>query len=261
MTQRDPALEPFAALIGTWTTEATHPEFDGAVPGNVTYSWLEGERYVVQRSRNEHELFPDAVCVIGPPEDGDRLAMEYFDSRGVRRTYGIALEDGVLRTWRDAPGFAQRFEATLGPDGFEGLWQLARTPGDWRDDLRVTYRRAGGRLSPDLMLFAGVPVRDFAAARAWYERLLGEVTFMPHGREAVWDLAAGRSVYIVEDADRAGRAVLTVFLDDLDAALADVASRGLEPERRETYANGVRKATFVDPDGNEVGFGGMPVAG
>jgi hypothetical protein len=39
--------------------------------------------------------------------------MEYFDSRGVRRTYGIALEDGVLRMWRDDPDFAQRFAATI----------------------------------------------------------------------------------------------------------------------------------------------------
>ena len=46
-----------------------------------------------------------------------------------------------LRVWRDAPGFAQRFSATLGRDSFEGLWQLARTPGDWQDDLRVSYRR------------------------------------------------------------------------------------------------------------------------
>jgi hypothetical protein len=27
---------------------------------------------------------------------------------------------------------------------------------------------------------------------------------------------------------------------------------------REAYANGVRKATFRDPDGNEIGFGGAP---
>jgi hypothetical protein len=25
-----------------------------------------------------------------------------------------------------------------------------------------------------------------------------------------------------------------------------------------TYANGVRKATYRDPDGNEIGFGGAP---
>jgi hypothetical protein len=30
----------------------------------------------------------------------------------------------------------------------------------------------------------------------------------------------------------------------------------MEPDVLETYANGVRKATFRDPDGNEIGFGG-----
>jgi hypothetical protein len=33
---------------------------------------------------------------------------------------------------------------------------------------------------------------------------------------------------------------------------------GPEPAERETYANGVRKASFRDPDGNEIGFGGAP---
>ena len=142
MTDRDPALEPFAALIGTWATEATHVRMpDVVVPGSVAFEWLEGGRFLVQRSRNDHELFPDAISVIGPPEAGDGLVMEYFDSRGVRRTYGAALEDGVLRFWRDAVGFDQRFAATLDQDGFEGLWQVAETPGDWRDDLKVIYRR------------------------------------------------------------------------------------------------------------------------
>ena len=87
MTDRDPALEPFDVLIGTWTTQATHPLFDGVVPGTVTWEWLEGGHFLVQRSHNEHELFPDGLCVIGAPEDGDGLLLEYFDSRGVRRTY------------------------------------------------------------------------------------------------------------------------------------------------------------------------------
>ena len=142
MTQRDPALEPFEALIGGWTTEATHPMLEGVVQGSVTFEWLEGGHFIVQRSHNDHEAFPDAICVIGAPEEGGGLVMEYFDSRGVRRTYGIALADGVLRMWRDDPDFAQRYSATIGPDGFEGQWQLARTPGDWRDDLRVRCVRA-----------------------------------------------------------------------------------------------------------------------
>jgi hypothetical protein len=142
MADRDPALEPFEALIGTWSTEATHPMIDAVVPGTVTFEWLEGGRFLIQRSHNDHELLPDAICVIGAPEVGDGLVMEYFDSRGVRRTYGVSLDDGVLRFWREARGFDQRFVATVAPDGFEGLWQLARTPGDWQDDLKVTYRRA-----------------------------------------------------------------------------------------------------------------------
>ena len=144
MTDRDPALEPFDALVGTWATEATHPLFDGVVPGRVTWEWLEGGHFLVQRSSNEHELFPDGLCVIGAPEDGEGLLMEYFDSRGVRRTYGVSLEDGVLRYWRDAPGFDQRFTAELGSDSFEGLAQLAEAPGDWKDDLKVRYRRVQG---------------------------------------------------------------------------------------------------------------------
>src|SRR4051812_42256030 len=113
MSERDPVLAPFDALIGTWSTKATHPRFDTVVPGTVTYEWLEGGHFLLQRSRNDHESFPDAIGVIGAPETGEGLVMEYFDSRGVRRTYGVSLDDRVLRIWRDADGFAQRFAATL----------------------------------------------------------------------------------------------------------------------------------------------------
>jgi catechol 2,3-dioxygenase-like lactoylglutathione lyase family enzyme len=108
-----------------------------------------------------------------------------------------------------------------------------------------------------LDLFAGIRVRDFETARSWYERLLGsEPSFFPHATEAVWTLAENRSVYVVEQPEGAGQSVVTVFLDDLDAQLAAIGARGLEPDQRETYENGVRKVTFRDPDGNEVAFGG-----
>lgn len=109
-----------------------------------------------------------------------------------------------------------------------------------------------------LHLFAGLRVRDFQAARSWYERLLGEPTFFPHAREAVWTLAEDRSVYVVEHPDGAGNSVLTIFLGDLDERVAAIAARGLEPDERETYSNGVRKVLYRDPDGNELGFGGAP---
>jgi hypothetical protein len=67
--------------------------------------------------------------------------METFDSRGVRRTYHVSIEDGVWRIWRDQPGFEQRFSATLSRDSFEGVFQLAEKPGEWQDDMKVRYRR------------------------------------------------------------------------------------------------------------------------
>jgi catechol 2,3-dioxygenase-like lactoylglutathione lyase family enzyme len=110
-----------------------------------------------------------------------------------------------------------------------------------------------------LHLFAGMRVRDYQAARAWYERLLGEPTFFPHATEAVWTLAEDRSLYVVERADGAGHCVVTIFVDDLDAYVTAAGARGVEPDERETYSNGVRKVIYRDPDGNELGFGGPPL--
>jgi hypothetical protein len=137
----DSAVAPFAALIGTWATEARHRAVDAVVTGSVTFEWLAGGHFVVQHSHVDHEQFPDAITIIGAPEHGGGLVAEYFDSRGVRRTYRTSLEDGVWRAWRDAPGFDQRFSATLAPDEFDGVFEVAETPGEWEHDMRVTYRR------------------------------------------------------------------------------------------------------------------------
>jgi catechol 2,3-dioxygenase-like lactoylglutathione lyase family enzyme len=109
-------------------------------------------------------------------------------------------------------------------------------------------------------LFAGVRVADFAAARAWYERLLGgPPSFLPHDTEAVWTLDEHRHVYVLEDREAPGGGLVTLFVDgDVDSVVAEIAARGIEPVERETYSNGVRKVTYRDPDGNEIGFGGGP---
>ena len=109
-------------------------------------------------------------------------------------------------------------------------------------------------------LFAGVPVTDYAAALEWYERLFGAPpSFFPNDIEAVWELAEHRFIFIEQRPEHAGHARHLVFVDDLDGLVARIAERGLTPATRETYANGVRKATYRDPDGNEIGFGGAPL--
>lgn len=98
------------------------------------------------------------------------------------------------------------------------------------------------------------------AALTWYERLLGSPpTFFASDTEAVWELAEHRSVFIVQRPEHAGHAMHTIFVDDLDALVAQISARGLEPTKQETYSNGVRKATYCDPDGNEIGYGGAPL--
>jgi len=111
-----------------------------------------------------------------------------------------------------------------------------------------------------LDLFAGIPVTEYATALKWYERLLGSPpTFVASDTEAVWELAEHRFVFIEQRPERAGHGMHTIFVDDLDALVKQIAERGLDPVERETYSNGVRKATYRDSDGNEIGFGGAPL--
>jgi catechol 2,3-dioxygenase-like lactoylglutathione lyase family enzyme len=113
-----------------------------------------------------------------------------------------------------------------------------------------------------LDLFAGIRVRDYDVAKSWYEGLLGrEPSFFPNATEAVWELAEHRYVFIAEDRDAPGGANNLIWVDDLDALVTEIASRGIEPAEREMYADGVRKVIYRDADGNEFGLGGAPVEG
>lgn len=113
-----------------------------------------------------------------------------------------------------------------------------------------------------LDLFAGISVSDYPAALEWYRKLLGgSPAFHPNDVEAVWEVAEHRYLYVEHRPAHAGHALTTLFVDDLDERVAGISSRGIQPAKRETYDNGVRKVTYVDPDGNEIGFGGGPQDG
>jgi catechol 2,3-dioxygenase-like lactoylglutathione lyase family enzyme len=108
-------------------------------------------------------------------------------------------------------------------------------------------------------LFAGISVRDIDAARSWYSRFWGaEPAFLPNDREAVWSVLEHGYVYVEQRPEHAGHSLCTLFVDDLEGWVAPIVARGIEPEIRETYDNGVRHVTFVDPDGNRLSFGAPP---
>jgi hypothetical protein len=152
-----PDLQPLNRLVGNWSTEATHPALPGAVVrGTAAIEWLEGQRFLVMRSHNDHPDFPDAISIIGftdvdrvgadadeSPGSGSRLCMHYFDSRGVFRVYEANVDVDAWRMWRNAPGFSQRFTGTFTDDDnvIVGRWQLCRDDEHWADDLQILYRR------------------------------------------------------------------------------------------------------------------------
>ncbi|WP_461062471.1 VOC family protein [Streptomyces pseudoechinosporeus] len=78
-------------------------------------------------------------------------------------------------------------------------------------------------------------VRDYEAAKDWYARLLGEPTYIASDTEAVWELAERRFVAIEQNVEHAGHGIQTIFVEDFDARVAQIAERGLEPVKRETY--------------------------
>src|SRR4051812_32797355 len=93
----EPALQHLDRLVGSWTAEATHPALPGTVlRGTAEFEWLDGKRFLIQRTHIDPPEFPDAISVIGftdqdrvdeagkapPPVEG-RMTMHYFDSRGV----------------------------------------------------------------------------------------------------------------------------------------------------------------------------------
>jgi hypothetical protein len=128
------ALQP---LVGEWTIEV--PFASGS--GSLTFQWLEGEQFLIQRWAIPAPEAPDGIAIIGA--DGDAYVQHYFDSRGVHRTYGLSLEHGVLRLWRDGEDFSQRYRGTVSNDGarIDGAWEIAEDGVTWKHDFDITYRR------------------------------------------------------------------------------------------------------------------------
>jgi catechol 2,3-dioxygenase-like lactoylglutathione lyase family enzyme len=108
-------------------------------------------------------------------------------------------------------------------------------------------------------VFAGVPVSDYAAALAWWERFFGREADVPvDEEEAMWQLVGAGWVYVVGDADRAGNGLLTMLVADLDAFVAELAARGIAADPVDTAPGAVRRVRVADPDGNRITVGQTP---
>jgi hypothetical protein len=139
-----PAVERLDPFIGTWRIEASPPggpPWPGA--GQVTFEWLEGRAFLIERWTFAMPEFPDGIAIIGPDESGERLRQHYFDSRGVERVYEMGFGDGVWRLGRDGEDFSQRFSGTFSADGgtISGRWEIAHDGRTWETDFDLTYTK------------------------------------------------------------------------------------------------------------------------
>src|SRR3954469_25858727 len=97
-------------------------------------------------------------------------------------------------------------------------------------------------------VLAGTPTADSASGLAWYEQLFGRPPdVVVKEDEALWQLAEGGLVYLVEDRERAGKARLTLMVDDVAMYTA--------ADQIETVPGRFRRAVITDPDGNRIALG------
>ncbi|HEY8472329.1 MAG TPA: hypothetical protein VIL37_06785 [Natronosporangium sp.] len=147
------ALAQLERFVGTWDVTAT---FGGEPAGGVTVSfeWLEGGAYLLQRSVAEAIDAPPevlatlpfpAVQIFGYDDTAEVYTALYADGRGVARVYQMRLTGNRWEIWRDAPGFGQRFIGEFDPDGrvITGRWELSRDNQTWEHDFHMTYTKRG----------------------------------------------------------------------------------------------------------------------
>jgi hypothetical protein len=101
---------------------------------------------------------------------------------------------------------------------------------------------------------ASVPVRDLAAAVAWYEALLArpaDSTPMPEVAE--WKFPRGGWLQVYELPERAGNGSVTLAVSDLDQVVAHVEKLGIDSSDRSSVAQ-VKTLMIRDMDGNHIAF-------
>src|SRR3954451_2210339 len=103
------------------------------------------------------------------------------------------------------------------------------------------------------VLFAGLLVSRFQDALDWYTRFFDRAPdVVAHDREVMWRVTEGGWLNVLEDAERAGRGVVSIAVPDLDVAVRELAARGIGTDGIEPIGDAGRKARAFDPDGNEV---------
>ena len=140
-------LEPF---IGEWSMEMLMADQEAMpdVGARVSFEWMPGERWLVERWHVPVPEAPDGVAIIGFDEGRRTFLQHYFDQRGIARVYEMTFEEGVWTLERTKADFSpfefgQRFTGTFSEDGrrIDGTWEIALDLETWEKDFDLSYVR------------------------------------------------------------------------------------------------------------------------
>ena len=111
----------------------------------MTVAPAEDGKFLRIEARVDDPRFPVSTQVVGGDDASDEYTALYSDSRGVRRVYHMTLSGGVWKSWRDAPGFNQRYIGKIGGDGkaIAGQWEFSEDGDSWKVDFDLNYTKVG----------------------------------------------------------------------------------------------------------------------
>ena len=146
-------MKDFGSLIGEWHGEGELP-FDPPLKMSAETSIGRLGEFIVIRSVGQPAELPDTISIVGGGPDGEPQPMHYFDSRGVKRLFMMAIDGATWKIWRapgedwngpDGPGFNQRYIGEISADGksIKGRWErgLGDAGDEWEIDFPFDYVR------------------------------------------------------------------------------------------------------------------------
>jgi hypothetical protein len=140
----NPALTPLITLIGEWKTVGAHPLLpDKVLHGRASFNWIEGGAFLIWHSEMDEEEFPKGIAIFGSDDVNGEISMLYFDDRKVSRKYEVSFQNNIVKWWRNAPNFSQRYTWKFEDNGntIIGKGELSKDGTTWEKDLDLTFTR------------------------------------------------------------------------------------------------------------------------
>ena len=121
--QPNPVLKSLDVMVDTWDLKGRESGTDGEIHGQVTFEWMEGGFYLVQRINIDYAGRKiTGTEYIGYDESSQALKSYFFSNEGPGPFGGVALEyvwevgDDALTIWGGFVGSPANFKGKFSDD-------------------------------------------------------------------------------------------------------------------------------------------------